>query len=868
MHEQSIRGRRRPASPGRVAWPIAQRREEDRAVSVVAEHRWSVALVGAPGLGKTSTAARVTDRVARRDASGRTVVVPITAVASGRSMPFGAVADRFGELPAALAELVDDAGAARRLRDVDDLSDRDVLLRVDDADHLDAVSARYVAWLVRDQGARLVLTCRDFTALPDPLRALWQDDLLERIDLAPLDVEETGAVVARALGAQLETASTERVHRATAGNPLYLREVVRAASASGALEQTASGWYWRGRITASHSLADMYRTELGALPEDLRDVVDIVALADPISLARLLGLVSGGDVDRVVALGLVAVDSTEDGTSIVRPSHPLVGEVVRGLVPVARRTTLFARANAFRTTRPEGAPPAARLRAALWSLECGVLPPVGQLLDATQVAVRLQEHESAVALASAALRTALTATERVTAHCLRSLAHSYSTGREAGRFDAEAAWRIATTRSVEVDCAAIVEACETLANIRQFHDDDVDAAVALTEQATPLVDPPTAERLRLLRLAHLGWGGRFTEVRTEIERSGILQQPTVPVSFLCVAPCVVMALATAGRLEDATTVAKRSLATAVEHVEEAPWSVGEIVSVMHQVQVWRGDIADLLTEIPVRRASPFLKYDFTLELIGVGNQAIGERRWSDAITAFSAACERYDVADHGGFAAYPWARLALALACSGDVEGAAVALERARTTPLRAMRIVGEQVAVSIAWTESVLGNPAGLRHADEIIERSTVTGAWLHLMYAQTLHYVTDMVSGRDTAASLARMRGAAARVDGPLAHAIVEYADAVRAEDRTRTTAAQGALASLGMAVSAGRVRAPLTKREHEVAELAAGGLSNRRIAETLGLSVRTIDAHMSSVFAKWDVHARSELAEMLGGPPRTER
>jgi DNA-binding NarL/FixJ family response regulator len=67
--------------------------------------------------------------------------------------------------------------------------------------------------------------------------------------------------------------------------------------------------------------------------------------------------------------------------------------------------------------------------------------------------------------------------------------------------------------------------------------------------------------------------------------------------------------------------------------------------------------------------------------------------------------------------------------------------------------------------------------------------------------------------------------------------------------------------MAVSAGRVRPPLTNREYEVAELAAQGLSNRRIAETLSLSVRTIDAHMSRIFAKWDVHARSELVELLG-------
>ncbi|MBK0297129.1 helix-turn-helix transcriptional regulator, partial [Bacillus sp. S34] len=81
-------------------------------------------------------------------------------------------------------------------------------------------------------------------------------------------------------------------------------------------------------------------------------------------------------------------------------------------------------------------------------------------------------------------------------------------------------------------------------------------------------------------------------------------------------------------------------------------------------------------------------------------------------------------------------------------------------------------------------------------------------------------------------------------LAGAIVEYADAVRADDRTRIIAAQGVLATHGMAVTAGRSKTPLTNREYEVAKLAADGLSNRRIAESLGLSVRTIDAHLSRV------------------------
>lgn len=859
MVDSTPAGDRRPTSPpARLSWPVLTRREEDRAVAVVAEHRWSVALVGAAGLGKTTVAARVTDRVVALSPGDPPLVVPITAVAASSSMPFGAVSDRFGDVLG--DDLTEPVSAEERLRHAAEAGRGDLVLRVDDADLLDTLSARYVAWLVRDQDARLVLTCRDFTALADPLRALWQDDLLERIDLEPLDVDEAASLVERALGAPLEPASVERVHRATEGNPLYLREVVRAGLASGALEHTALSWYWRGRVTASHSLADMYRTELAGLPGDLRDVVEIVALADPIPLSRLLALVDGADLDRAVGLGFVRIDSTDAGSPVARSSHPLVGEVVRALVPVARRTALFARANAFRTDRPEGAPPAARLRATLWALECGVVPPVDQLLDAARVAGGLQEHESAIALTTAALGSGLTATERVRTHCLRSLAHGYSSGREAGRLDAEAAWGLATS-GADVDDVAVVEACETLANLRQFHDDDPAAAVALAEVATQYVRAPeTVEQLRVLRLSHLGWGGDFAEVREEIERTGVLRSPTIPRSFLPIAPCAIAALGTGGRLDDAQRLAHACLATAAVHLEDSPWSVGEVVSVLHQVQVWRGDIADMLTQVPVSRADPFLKYDFTLELFGIGNRALGQRRWTDAVTAFTAACERYELTDPGGFAAYAWSRLAMAQAYAGMTDAAAESVERARTTPLRAMRILGDQIETTISWTEALLGNPAGLRRADELIARGTATGAWTHVLYAQTLHYAMDAMSGRDTTTSLARMQEAATRVDGPLAAAITGYAEALRSGDRGWIASAQSALAACGMAVTAGRTKQPLTKREYEVAEFAAQGFSNRRIADQLGLSVRTVDAHMSRVFSKWDLHARSELAELL--------
>jgi DNA-binding NarL/FixJ family response regulator len=55
-------------------------------------------------------------------------------------------------------------------------------------------------------------------------------------------------------------------------------------------------------------------------------------------------------------------------------------------------------------------------------------------------------------------------------------------------------------------------------------------------------------------------------------------------------------------------------------------------------------------------------------------------------------------------------------------------------------------------------------------------------------------------------------------------------------------------------------ITERELEVLRLAARGLSNRDIALQLGISVRTVQTHLSNVFNKMGVGSRTE-AVMLG-------
>jgi DNA-binding NarL/FixJ family response regulator len=52
-------------------------------------------------------------------------------------------------------------------------------------------------------------------------------------------------------------------------------------------------------------------------------------------------------------------------------------------------------------------------------------------------------------------------------------------------------------------------------------------------------------------------------------------------------------------------------------------------------------------------------------------------------------------------------------------------------------------------------------------------------------------------------------------------------------------------------------LTGREMEVLQLVAQGLSNHQIARRLGLSVRTVEAHLTHVYVKLDVRSRTEAA-----------
>jgi DNA-binding CsgD family transcriptional regulator len=63
-------------------------------------------------------------------------------------------------------------------------------------------------------------------------------------------------------------------------------------------------------------------------------------------------------------------------------------------------------------------------------------------------------------------------------------------------------------------------------------------------------------------------------------------------------------------------------------------------------------------------------------------------------------------------------------------------------------------------------------------------------------------------------------------------------------------------------------LTASERRIAELAAEGLTNREIAQTLFVTSRTVEGHLTNVFNKLDVKARTGLPAALASPTEAAR
>ena len=234
-------------------WPIVGRADELAQISSArgGDGRRGMVLMGPAGVGKSRLA-----RAAINEADERGALVEwVHATRSAAAIPLGALA---ALLPSEVRsddalELMRFSAAALRER----AAGRPIVVGVDDAHLLDGTSAALILHLAITGAAFVVATVRTGERCPDAVVSLWKDAGAARLELQPLSESETGVLAESALGGAVETAVLRWIYDSSRGNVLYLRELLRGALDSGALEQAAGLWRLSRRPPPNRSLSEL-----------------------------------------------------------------------------------------------------------------------------------------------------------------------------------------------------------------------------------------------------------------------------------------------------------------------------------------------------------------------------------------------------------------------------------------------------------------------------------------------------------------------------------------------------------------------------------------------------------------------------------
>ena len=276
-----------------------------------------------------------------------------------------------------------------------------LLLGVDDAHLLDDASAALVHLLVTNGVASVVLTLRSGEPAPDSIVALWKDGPAALIELQALARTEVDTIATTVLDGSVEGATLHFLWEASAGNALFLHELIRHGVDSGALRCEQGLWRWPGPLDPGERLHDVVALRMGALTEEDRSTLELVAVGEPLTAGCLSELGVAESAQRLERRGLVASRRTHSSTTSARETwlaHPLFGEVLRGAMPPARLDQLrLALADAVEACGDVS--DRDQFRVTLWRLDAGDRSRPEAIRAAAARALRLWDHAIAERLA-------------------------------------------------------------------------------------------------------------------------------------------------------------------------------------------------------------------------------------------------------------------------------------------------------------------------------------------------------------------------------------------------------------------------------------------------------------------------------------
>lgn len=874
------------ASTAARDWPLVGREPElEQIAAARADPAYpGVVISGAPGVGRSALAREVCTRA---EQAGE-LTYWARATVSSAAIPLGAFAALIPDDVRSDAPLELIRRSTERVRDR--AAGRPVCLGIDDAHLLDLASAALVLHLATAAAVFVVATVRTGAPAPDAIDALWKDAGARRIELRPLDDAAIEALVSAALSGPVEQSVVRRVVDGSAGNALYARELIAGALEEGRLTFDRGLWRLRRRAV-SPSLSALVTGRMGALGDAEREPVELLALGEPLRLGEIAALSDLDLLQDLEARGMVTVDPGSPD-AVVRLAQPLYGEVLRADLSVLRARALH-RKLAQTVSRRTPLTPDDALRIARWQLEAGAEPAPDHLLDAARAANIAGDPDLAADLAQRALRAGL----GLDANLVLSRAHLIR-----NRFaDAESV--LAAAEDEAPGHPAALGYIAQRVHVLYWGQRRLVEARALLDRAEAWSDDPQwARRLDPWRLVVSGLVEGvedYAERADEVERR--LADPALDDRARRQAELAhVFRLMAVGRVRDASALARR-------HRPAVPMRDNYDVSMLGLVCVIELEAGEDWGELEAY-ASALVR-----EGVGAGDhQAAGTGAFTLAVLAMARGryhdAERWSAEADGHFAiqdgfgtafsvralevgiglftgdpararealaavhamlagneplptqigylarAEGWGARALSDAASAETFIAAAA---ATEQPLLAARLLYEALRAGAGRAAQAGVLAAELARLAQRCDARLVAAYAAHaaalasrdgaalLMVCEEMVNIGADVYAMEAAVSAARQFVAAGREDS-----------ARRAATRARELFAPDQRAEFPAIDGLGAVATELTRREAQIAGLAARGLSNAEIADQLVLSVRTVETYVYRAMQKRGVAHRHEL------------
>lgn len=780
-----------------------------------------------------------------------------------------------------------------------------VLVALDDVQWLDPSSRAVLAFVARRLRGPVgvVVTERTGAAQVGEPAASWLQvgtGGLTRVQVTPMSLGALHAMLSARLGRRFPRPAIVRIAEVSGGNPLYALELARVMD----------GDSWGPAMRLPSTLAELVRLRVDRLEGPVRDVllaaasasvptVDLIAEAVELSADRVTTLLEAAEVEGVVVI---------EGNRI-RFTHPLLANGIYDSAPPGRRRDLHRRL-ADLTQQPERR--ARHLAMAATVADDATLASLDAAADSAR-------HRGAPAVAAEFMELAIRLGGDSVSRRIRAAEHHYGAGDmpraatllcgvigelEAGVLRAVALNLLAGVRISEDDYGAAVALLERARVDAEGHDAvhvsallmlgfvqgmtgafdrqiaSVDSAVEVAERtgAPALISQALATSVYVRCQA----GGGLDEAA--LQRAVDLEDADdggIAIPFRASATRGIV-LAITGRLDEAdrqlTDVAVQCVQRGAEH------DVMAVTGYRTLVSIWRGRFAEA-----DRHAA---------DLLERAQQLGGSMVLAASICAVAAAyrgreTEARELAQSAieRGAGYPaltvWARAALSFlhVSLGDHSRAAEAAEPLIELyrPFAGTELIGCWFVADTVEALIALG-----RHdeAEPMIDAFERNGAKLDRAWLLA-------IGNRCRA-----MLSAAGDLDGALEaveRAMVQHERLPMPFERARTQLVMGGIQRslrrgevaaetvraavtqfelLGTPLWAERARselaridvgeraggAELTDSERRIAELVASGMSNKEVADTLYVSVKTVETNLTRVYRKLGIRSRSQLGVRL--------